>query len=92
MSIRDKFRKLGLQKGSRREFVKLANREGLTDKTEPRKKLKNNVLTISGILIFISSLLLEFLNVNSDNKNQLITLFLKNIHLIFPLFFECNFS
>ena len=45
MSIRDKFRKLAAQKGSRRDFVKLANREGLTDKTEPRKRLKNNRYT-----------------------------------------------
>jgi len=45
MSIRDKFIKLAKQKGSRRDFVKLANREGLTDKTEPRKKLKNNRFT-----------------------------------------------
>jgi len=45
MSIRDKFKKLAAQKGSRRDFVKLANREGLTDKTEPRKRLKNNRYT-----------------------------------------------
>ena len=45
MSIRDKFIKLAKQKGSRRDFVKLANRESLTDKTEPRKKLKNNKYT-----------------------------------------------
>lgn len=45
MSIRDKFRKLGLQKGSRREFVKLANKEGLTDKTKPAKQQKNNRYT-----------------------------------------------
>jgi len=45
MSIRDKFRKLAAQKGSRRDFVKLANREGLTDKTEPKKRLKNNRYT-----------------------------------------------
>ncbi len=45
MSIRDKFIKLAKQKGSRRDFVKLANRENLTDKTEPRKKLKNNKYT-----------------------------------------------
>ena len=45
MSIRDKFKKLAAQKGSRRDFVKLANREGLTDKTEPKKRLKNNRYT-----------------------------------------------
>ena len=45
MSIRDKFKQLAAQKGSRRDFVKLANREGLTDKTEPRKRLKNNRYT-----------------------------------------------
>ena len=46
MSIRDKFKKLAAQKGSRRDFVKLANREGLTDKTEPRKRLKNSLLIL----------------------------------------------
>ena len=45
MSIRDKFKKLAAQGGNRRDFVKLANREGLTDKTEPRKRLKNNRYT-----------------------------------------------
>jgi len=44
-SIRDKFIKLAKQKGSRRDFVKLANEEGLTDKTEPAKKQKNNRFT-----------------------------------------------
>ena len=45
MSIRDKFIKLSKQKGSRRNYVKLANQEGLTDKTTPAKKQKNNRYT-----------------------------------------------
>jgi|TARA_R100001463_G_scaffold50128_1_gene100187 hypothetical protein len=45
MSIRDKFIKLAKQKGSRRNYVKLANQEGLTDKTTPAKKQKNNRYT-----------------------------------------------
>lgn len=44
-SIRNKFIKLAKQKGSRKDFVKLANEEGLTDKTEPVKKQKNNKFT-----------------------------------------------
>ena len=45
MSIRDKFIKLAKQKGSRINYVKLANQEGLTDKTTPAKKQKNNRYT-----------------------------------------------
>ena len=41
-SKRQKFIDLAKKGGTRRDFVKLANEEGLTDKTEPMKKQKNN--------------------------------------------------
>ncbi len=43
--FRKKFIALAKNKGSRRDFVKLANEEGLTDKTTPAKKQKNNRYT-----------------------------------------------
>ena len=43
--IRKKFIALAKRGGSRRDFVKLANEEGLTDKTKPAKQQKNNRYT-----------------------------------------------
>ena len=46
-SKRKKFIDLANKGGSRRDFVKLANELGLTDKEEPAKKKKKNLFTES---------------------------------------------